>query len=163
MSGQGFAISDLRKRPDFGADVADRVWQAWWRGRGYRLDHIVGRVRENLNAEPIPFALVAHDGDRFLGTASVVASDLTERPQYTPWVAAVWVDPDFRSRGVGSALVRRAVHATFAAGFHLAYLCALPDRRSFYEGLGWKSIEEGVGKAGLTVLTCAMKPEPKLG
>src|SRR5258708_17317180 len=80
-----FTISDLRQRPEFFDTVADRIWQAWWKDGGHPLDYISGRLRENMNATPIPFALVAHDGKSFLGTASVIASDLPERPQLTPW------------------------------------------------------------------------------
>src|SRR5258707_5962883 len=83
-----FTISDLRQCPEFFDIVADRIWQAWWRADGHPLDYISGRLRENMNATSIPFALVAHDGETFLGTASVIASDLADRPQFTPWVAA---------------------------------------------------------------------------
>jgi GNAT superfamily N-acetyltransferase len=111
-----FIISDLRQRPEFVEVVADRIWQAWWKADGHPLDYISGRLRENLNARPIPFALVAHDGDSFLGTTSVIAADLAERPQLTPWIAAVWVDPAARRRGVGAALVDRAAQDCFALG-----------------------------------------------
>ena len=77
---------------------------------------LTGRLRENLNAAPIPLALVAHQGSAFLGTASVIASDLAERPQLTPWIAAVWVDPQARQHGIGAALVNRAAQDCFAIG-----------------------------------------------
>jgi GNAT superfamily N-acetyltransferase len=146
-----FTISDLRQRPEFFDIVADRIWRAWWKDSGHPLDYISGRLRENLNAEPIPIALVAHDGAAFLGTASVIASDLKERPQYTPWVAAVWVEPRHRSRGTGAALVERATRDCFALGVSRAYLCARPARSGFYERLGWIPIERDVGEHGLTV------------
>jgi GNAT superfamily N-acetyltransferase len=147
------AISDLRQRPEFFDCVADRIWQAWWKPDGHPLDYVSGRLRENMNEAPVPLALVAHDGDNFLGTASLIASDLDERPQLTPWVAAVWVEPLARRRGVASALVGRATEACFALGFSRAYLCARPERTGFYEGLGWTTIERGVGRHGLSVLT----------
>jgi predicted N-acetyltransferase YhbS len=153
-----FAISDLRTRPELSKEVADRVWRAWWKDKGYPLDYIVGRVSENLNAEAIPFAMVAHDGDQFLGTASVIPSDLEERPEYTPWIAAVWVDPMHRRRGVGAALVQEAARAAFDCGHDLLYLCALPHKQSFYETFGWRRLEENVGEGGLTVLTLARAP-----
>jgi GNAT superfamily N-acetyltransferase len=146
-----FAISDLRQRPEFFDAVADRIWRAWWKEIGYPLDYITGRLTENLNAEPIPIALVAHNGAEFLGTASVIASDLEQRPQLTPWVAAVWVEPQARSRGVGRALVRRAARDCFALGIARAYLCARPALTSFYERIGWTAIEHDVGEHGLTI------------
>jgi N-acetylglutamate synthase-like GNAT family acetyltransferase len=146
-----FTISDLRQRPEFFDSVADRIWQAWWRADGHPLDYISGRLRENLNAASIPFALVAHDGEAFLGTASVIASDLAERPQLTPWVAAVWVEPQARGRGIGAALVGRAAQDCFALGVGRVYLCARPQRSSFYEGLGWIAVERDVGPHHLGV------------
>ena len=55
-----FAISDLRKRPEFAEVVAERIWSQWWQSRGVPLDTIRGWLRENLNAAAIPLALVAH-------------------------------------------------------------------------------------------------------
>ena len=147
-----FTISDLRQRPEFFDDVADRIWRAWWKADGHPLDYISGRLRENLNAAPIPFALVAHDGEAFLGTASVIASDLAERPQLSPWVAAVWVEAQARRRGVGAALVDRAALDCFALGARRAHLCARPERAGYYERLGWIPIERDVGQHRMSVL-----------
>jgi N-acetylglutamate synthase-like GNAT family acetyltransferase len=147
-----FTISDLRLRPEFLDTVATRIWRAWWRDSGHPLDTIAGRLaRENLNADPIPFAVVAHDGAEFLGTSSVIAADLAERPQLTPWVAAVWVEPQARRRGVGAALVERAALDCFALGIQRAYLCARLERSGFYERLGWTPIERDVGPNSLSV------------
>jgi GNAT superfamily N-acetyltransferase len=145
-------ISDLRQRPEFFDAVAERIWQAWWKVEGHPLAYIATRLKENLDAAPIPFALVAHREAEFLGTASVIKSDLAERPQYTPWVAAVWVDPAFRGSGVGAALVERAAQGCFALGIGRAYLCARPERCSFYTGQGWVTIEQGIGDKRLSVL-----------
>ena len=148
-----FTISDLRQRPEFLDTVADRIWQAWWRDSGHPLDFISRCLRDqNLNAEPIPFALVAHDGEAFLGTASVIASDLAERPQLTPWVAAVWVEPEARQRGVGGALVNHATRDCFALGFGRAYLCARAKRSAYCQRLGWTPIQRDVGPRHLSVL-----------
>jgi N-acetylglutamate synthase-like GNAT family acetyltransferase len=146
-----FTISDLRQRPEFFETVAIRIWQAWWKPDGTPLDTISGRLRENMDATSIPFALVAHDGASFLGTASVIASDLAERPQLTPWVAAVWVEPQARGHGIGGALVNRATEDCFALGVSRAYLCARLQRSGFYERLGWIPIERDVGPHHLSV------------
>lgn len=150
-SGVSFTISDLRAHPGFVDAVADRIWEAWWAHNNVPLDYIRARLNENLDAGAIPFALVAHDGPTFIGTASVIASDLEDLPAYTPWVAAVWVDPQYRSRQIGRALVARAVQDTFALGIPQAYLCAPPLRRNFYLRQGWQPIREHVGDRDVTV------------
>jgi GNAT superfamily N-acetyltransferase len=147
------AISDLRRRPDFFDTVADRIWQAWWRSHGHPREYIRTRLCENINAEPIPLALVAHAGGEFLGTASVIACDLDERPQLSPWVAAVWVEPHARRHGIGGMLVNQAVAACSALGIERAYLCARLERAGFYERLGWTRIEGNVGPFHLDIFS----------
>ncbi|MEH2512350.1 N-acetylglutamate synthase-like GNAT family acetyltransferase [Nitrobacteraceae bacterium AZCC 1564] len=144
-------ISDLRQQPAFFDAVADRIWRAWWKDRGFVIGYIADRLRENMAPEPIPFALVAHDGETFLGTASVIASDLEDRPQYTPWVAAVWVEPEYRKQRIGRTLVGRAAGDAFALGIDRVYLCAPKMRRNFYLRQGWTPVEEEVGERSLTV------------
>jgi hypothetical protein len=90
------AISDLRDQPEFAEIIADRVWQAWWREQGVALSEIEAMVHECMDGQDIPLSLVAHEGPDFYGCAHLIASDLDERPQYTPWVAAVWVFARFR-------------------------------------------------------------------
>lgn len=146
-----FTVSDLRQQPEFFSSVADRIWRAWWQAQGIPLDHISGRLQDNMTATPIPFTLVAHDDKIFLGTASVIASDLPERPQLTPWVAAVWVEQSARRCGIGSALINRASQDCLALGFKSRYLCARPRMTLFYERLGWNLVEQGVGDYRLNV------------
>jgi predicted N-acetyltransferase YhbS len=146
-------ISDLRVRPEFFHTVADRIWQAWWKRHGVSEAYIVGRLRENVSSTGLPIALVAHRGDKFLGTASLLQSDLDERPQYTPWVAAVWTEPVARKQGIAPALIERACAEAFSRDHSRVYLCAAPLRRAYYKGLGWTPIEEGVGALDLIVFT----------
>ncbi len=138
-------ISDLRERPEFFDTVADRIWRAWWERHGITLDAIKARLHRNLDAAPLPLALVAHRGDEFVGTTSLIVSDMDERQQYTPWVAAVWTEPAFRGMGVAPDMIERAVSEGFAMGHPRLYLCSLVARLEYYKRLGWEPIEHGVG------------------
>jgi GNAT superfamily N-acetyltransferase len=147
-----FSISDLRQRPDFFDTISSRVWHAWWKEHGYPLEYIAGRLREHLDAKPVPFALVAHDGPIFKGSTLVIESDMDDRPQYSPWVAAVWVDAEYREQGVGTALIDHAAKTAFAAGIGRVYLGATRMKRDFYLKRSWIQIEEEVGEDLLTVM-----------
>jgi len=149
-----FTVSDLREQPTFFDTVAERIWRAWWEPEGNRLDHLTDRLRECLDDELLPFALVAHGGARYLGSIVCIASDLAERPQYSPWIAAVWVDPQYRLMAVGRTLVGQAMQACFKLGFGRIYLCSVPERRDFYTRQGWVPIEENVGPDAQTVYVC---------
>ena len=139
-----YKISDLKSQPQFLDDAADRVWNAWWRQDGHELDFIKGLFAENLTAETTPVALIAHDGNEFLGTVSLIDSDMEARPQYTPWVAALWVDEQQRSHGIGSALIKAAIEKAREQGFPEVYLCAEADKHEYYAARGWVLIEENI-------------------
>jgi GNAT superfamily N-acetyltransferase len=146
-------LSNLQDRPEFFDTVADRIWRAWWQPHGVPLAYIAGRLQETITAASMPRAFVAHDGKMFAGTASVIASDLDERPQYSPWVAAVWIEPQFRSRRIGRRLIAHAADHAFNAGVPRVFLTARPARRSLYESLGWDVVEEGVSHLQLTIFS----------
>ncbi len=112
---------------------------------------LTGLVRENFGPGPIPTALIAHDSDRFVGTVSIIACDEETRPQYTPWIAALWVEPEHRRRGIGAVLVERAADFAFKAGAGRVYLLSGPHRRLFYDGLGWAVLE--TTEDGMFILT----------
>ncbi|WP_245458223.1 GNAT family N-acetyltransferase [Mesorhizobium sp. M6A.T.Cr.TU.016.01.1.1] len=146
-----FHITTLTEQPRFRQTVSDRIWNAWWRNEGHEFDDIDRRVLQSLGPDTIPTALVAANGERFLGTVSLIDNDMDERPEYRPWIAALWVDPEHRRKGVGAALVRAAVKIAFETGVDTVYLCATPDNTPLYISLGWRQIEQNV--AGLNILS----------
>ncbi|MCB8821156.1 GNAT family N-acetyltransferase [Microvirga rosea] len=145
-------ISDLRARPGFAATVADRIWRAFWQEDGHPLSLLTDLVGQSLGADPIPTAFVAHDDERFVGTVSLILCDEESRPEYSPWIAALWVEPEFREQGIGERLVTRAFYRAGELGIHRVYLLSGERRRSFYEKRGWTIFEENVSKPGLHVL-----------
>ncbi|HEV2559047.1 MAG TPA: GNAT family N-acetyltransferase [Microvirga sp.] len=142
----------MRNVPAFLPIMAERIWRAFWQDSDRGPEDLLRRAQESLGNGDIPFALIAHEGDTFLRTVSVIASDLDERPELTPWLAALWVEEGVRERGVGAALVETATSAAFRAGRTRLYLVTSPRRRPFYEKRGWLWHEERVGPAGLTIL-----------
>lgn len=146
----GFAISNLRERSEFFPTVADRVWDFTWKSKGGSLEQVSAGLRELVSNETFPFVIVAHDGEHYVGSALGIASDMDERPEYTPWVAAVWVEPRYRGQNVGRSLVSHAAGSLLQA-FQRVYLCARSERHDFYARQGWTPIERDVGEKRLTV------------
>jgi GNAT superfamily N-acetyltransferase len=52
----------------------------------------------------VPCARVAFLDDTPVGSVSLIASNMDTRPELTPWLAALFVLPQYRRRGVGTAL-----------------------------------------------------------
>ncbi|MBN1642167.1 MAG: GNAT family N-acetyltransferase [Anaerolineae bacterium] len=97
------------------------------------------RLRTHGRGEA-PTTVIALFGENVLGSASLTATDMDTRPHLSPWLASVYVDPAYRRRGIGSALVGRIVMLARALGHPALYLFT-PDMERFYARLGWRVLE----------------------
>jgi GNAT superfamily N-acetyltransferase len=88
----------------------------------------------------IPLGIVALDRDCLCGFALLVMEDFELRPNLSPWLAGVFVRPQHRKKGVGTALVSRIECEAKALGFETLYLYTAHSE-SLYERLGWKVVE----------------------
>ncbi|PXY00292.1 GNAT family N-acetyltransferase [Halomonas sp. LBP4] len=91
-------------------------------------------------AAGVPSAFVAMSGGQPVGTASLVAQDMDARPALSPWLASVFVLPEWRGRGIASRLVRRVEAEVAASGITRFYLFT-PDQQALYRRLGWEDHE----------------------
>ena len=67
------------------------------------------------------------------------------RRDLTPWMTDVFVAPEFRRRGIASALVRRVMEEAKAIGVPQLFLFTTgPWRERLYAGLGWSVIDRPI-------------------
>lgn len=102
-------------------------------------DRIAG-FRSRLRRLGVPTGFVAVVDEVVVGMACLVAHDMETRPALTPWLATVLVAPDYRGRGIGSALSERVVTEGRALAFPKLYLVTF-DKTTFYARLGWSNLE----------------------
>jgi GNAT superfamily N-acetyltransferase len=113
-------------------------------------------LERTLARGQIPTTFVALEGDVLLGSASLVRRDMSIRPELTPWLAAVYVTPEHRGKGVGTALVHRAIIEAQRLGATNVYLYT-PDKERFYARRGW-SVFERVEYGGWDVVIMETDP-----
>ena len=101
------------------------------------------RIRGYLDKNPndlYPVTFIALDDDKCVGTISIFESDLKERPQYTPWLASLYVENDYRNRGIAKRLIDHVI--TYARLQHVPKIYLKTDNASaYYERLGWTRVE----------------------
>ncbi len=137
-------IVDLPECPWFAHAAAERVWKEWWRDER-TLSHVRAKIAASVAGGAFPFTLIAHEHGTFIGTVSVVESNMEPRRDLSPWLSALWVDEPYRRCGWGSALVKAAIEKARANGRPDIYLATKPDRRCFYEKRGWRNIGGAAG------------------
>jgi predicted N-acetyltransferase YhbS len=99
-------------------------------------------LRAHLIQDQVPLTLVASSEGWPVGTATLLAHDVgTEQwPELSPWLAAVYVAPEYRHRGIGAALVNAIVDKATALGVGALYLSTV-GREGFYARLGWQVVD----------------------
>jgi predicted N-acetyltransferase YhbS len=146
-------ISSLHQVPQFADTIAHRGWSAF--DSGLTLAEYRAGLEPLMKSEGVPSALVAHDNEKYLGSVLVIANDLDARPDLTPWIAALWVEPNHRSKGIAVALIGEARAVMAKAGVKRCHLCATRENSPYYLARGFNLIEEDV--TGLSVFDISTK------
>jgi GNAT superfamily N-acetyltransferase len=101
----GYRIVSISERPDLAPLVAAWRMGAFGHPGGWTIDDVVTMILAPPMGPEETFVLF--EESRPVGTASLAHEDLETRPDLTPWLAGVYVEPAFRGRGHGTALVRQ--------------------------------------------------------
>lgn len=137
-------IDYLAKYPQFVPVIAGCVFDHW--GKMYRMPSVedqIEKISERLNIDRFPLAFVALSGVVPVGTASLKIQEMTTHKHFYHWLGTVYVLPEHRNRGIGSALVQNAEIKARELGVKTLYLHT-PDKERFYLKRDWETIERPV-------------------
>lgn len=135
-------IINLASAPQHVRTIASWHHAQWgYLNPGNTVETRIEKMQRYLNGNVMPSMYICVDGDRVAGTAALVENDMDSHPELSPWLASVYVNPDYRNRGLGAMLVKQIVSTAKAAGFPILYLFT-PDRAKFYQSLGWEVIAQ---------------------
>jgi GNAT superfamily N-acetyltransferase len=138
-------IEPLGSHPDLiGVTVA---WQMnEWDPDGDTSRWTRARIAE-ARMTGIPCAWVAFADAAPVGSVSLVENNMDTRKDLSPWLAALYVIPSYRRRGIGTALVRRCEQEAWSTGVKRLYLHTT-TARDLYERLGWATLGEEAYEGG---------------
>jgi len=133
-------IVSTSDRPDLVPVVAEWLWNQFARHEGRSLEYMLEAVGKSVTPRPMPRTFVLLGDGEPLGTASLTAHDLEERPDLTPWLAGVFVEPHARGRGYAGHLIAAVEQAARAASISTLWLYT---RRAepVYARAGWRKVE----------------------
>ncbi|MGK7868617.1 GNAT family N-acetyltransferase [Falsiroseomonas sp. E2-1-a20] len=136
-------------------EVAAWLHAEWWQGEPVAATEAYLRAATGPAA---PCALIAEDGGRPLGTATLDLEDLPSRRDLSPWLASVLVAPAHRRQGVATALVQDVLRRARQQGHRRIWLFT-PDQAPFYAARGWAAAGTETYRArAVTLMSFALAP-----
>jgi GNAT superfamily N-acetyltransferase len=159
-------------------------WQEVYQRREHTFAEALKNYQERTNIDRLPLTLIAlHDdqhgfpiarpaslvtlpsvGDsrrkvwrpmpNVIGMVSLKFHDMDTRPDLDPWLGGLLVLPEWRKRGVGTMLMRRAIEEARRLNVPRLYLWT-SSAEGLYHKLGWQVVErtEYFGKKAV-VMEC---------
>ena len=128
------------------ADCVEAIPQlaAWFRAEW--SDEIGGDAESGFhrctNRTEIPIGLVAVDGGSPIGTVQLLSTSVDSHSHLEPWIGGLYVEPQWRHRGVASRLIDAALETAGSIGVTRVYI-GVTAARDFYERSGWRYLEDG--------------------
>lgn len=88
--------------------------------------------------------------NRIIAGLGVIENDFHDRPDLTPNVCAVYVEKEYRGKGIAGQMLEFVCDDMKKLGINTLYL--VTDHTSFYEKYGWKFMCNVNGADGITRL-----------
>ena len=153
-------LNQLSDCPEHLEAVGTWIYEQWWRKPDNSPEVVLCRLRQHTQRDAVPFTIVALEDDQPVGSCSVIENDCVHRPQYAPWVAAVFVKPERRHRGIASRILQEAYRVARRAGVKGLYIDCHVDTVPLHEQKGWTILEREVGDQVSVVMLRTLRTVP---
>ena len=128
-----FPILNLRDHPALIAPAAAWFHQKWDVPQAEYRQSMEDCLRRRA---PVPQWYVILDGDHIIAGLGVIENDFHDRRDLAPNLCALYVEPEYRGRGLAGELLSFAARDMAALGTGTLYL--ITEHDSFYERYGWE-------------------------
>ena len=126
-------LIQLRDHPELAKEAARWFHEKW----NIPLEAYEESIQECLKGTSlVPQWYLAMDGEKITGGLGVIENDFHARKDLSPNVCAVYVEKEYRCRGIAGELLELVCRDMEEQGIKTLYL--LTDHDSFYERYGWK-------------------------
>lgn len=134
-------ILNLLDATEYVEEVSYWLWQEWGEAAGYTLDELVYRTRHCMAQSGVPQTFIALYDDTAAGVVSLWMNDLKTRQDLYPWMATLYVKPEYRKLKIGQALQIASIEAARDTTDY-PYLYLITEHDDYYEKTGWEFVEK---------------------
>lgn len=133
-------IAYLSDHPEHIETCACWIYGLWGCQSSAAYDKVLSRITEGAQRETLPMTLVALHNAKPAGTISLWKTDAS-RPEFTPWLSALYVHPFHRNNGIAQLLIERLISEANRLNLKALYLVT-EEAKHLYERFGWTKIEQ---------------------
>ena len=94
------------------------------------------RIKGRLNLDKLPCSEIVVEGHEIIAVGSLKHDEMTIYNDKPNWIGDIFVSPEHRGRGVGSAIISRLAESAASFGVDELYLYT-PDQERLFSRLGW--------------------------
>jgi len=133
-------ILNLKESPHHLEQLAQWHQSQWQHyNHGETLLERIKRMQDYLNDDFIPSTFIAINETTLLGSVAIVQHDMEIHQEFSPWIASVFTNKDYRNQGIATKLIKHMLHQAKLSNIKKCYLFT-PDQESFYKKIGWETI-----------------------
>ena len=133
-------ISRLRPESPAVQICAGWRYEAFFKDDGFSLAHCLDQLVEFVAQQDYEIALLAEVEGRPAGTCLFVRHEIDPLHDLTPWLAGLYVAPEFRNRFIARDLVAAIVDHARKVGCERLHLYT-SGAEAYYARLGWRVSE----------------------
>ena len=143
----------LNHFPQYASILAYWSYREWYTQRDIQFDVIIRSYMERAHSSTIPLAWVAIDEKKLpVGMVSLKNNDLWARTDLNPWLASLYIVPEYRFQGIGTALVQAVIDKAKELGYRTVYLFEghndTVDLIHYYTSRGFSILEDALDNDG---------------
>jgi predicted N-acetyltransferase YhbS len=141
-------IEYLNDNMGFAEQVAEWIYNEFIKEKRSSISYeqVLSSVK-TCHKNELPVRLIAKADGRCVGTVAIVQNDL-KYSDYSPWLAALYVDEAERKNKIGEKLVEHVKAVVKELGYSEVYL-RTEHAGNYYRRLGWQFVESSVDEFNL--------------
>jgi predicted acetyltransferase len=141
-------IIEVSQKPAIIDIAVDYFWKCWGDNNNFKFyqDCIFNSVDSN---KALPKFYIVLENEEIIASYALVTNDLISRQDLYPWLACLFVNPDYRNKGIAERLLQHGLQETEKKGFDALYLST--DLENFYEKKGWTHLANGYNIFGTAI------------
>ena len=135
------AVDFLSNHPDYIKEVASMIYKEFVENTTSKMTFEEAvTFFSHTQKDDLPLTLIALEGEACVGTVSIFENDLKIQGVYKPWLASLYIKPQYRSRGVGQTLILEGLKVIKSLGYQELYL-KTETASEYYQNRGWKLLQ----------------------